>query len=322
LLCASCQDLTFNVDVEPFLRDVSTWYASPCGDTDADGTTDLVVCSWSAGEAAEPRAWIVSGRSLEARFALAAPGAPPRPSVLSAESVTDQDGDGGADLLIAASPMVKLEGQPDMASAWLVAGRTGRVIGLVRPEARAALSETRVAQPETTLCSYVLASDAPSWAASLGQGASDAAAWAVPALADHAAAARARVPGACAAWPAGDLDADHELDWLVLAGASRRWVVVSGHDSRLLRDHTVPAGRLATAAAGTFELGDLDGDGVAERVFGVQVSESEEPNGPRTLRLGLLSVVSPATGHALGTIEHRSFVTGAGARCPLVRLEP
>lgn len=138
------------------------------------------------------------------------------------------------------------------------------------------------------------------------------------------------------AW-AGDVDGDGRLDRLVFDD-ERTVSIRSGTSERVVRTIVFDADHFVTAATGHRRLarlvergveyedelatardrsaredeyardvlasraaGDVDRDGVADFVFGCQLSESRTAHGPRAVRLGVVSIVSGVDGRVLVT---------------------
>src|SRR4029079_8709675 len=106
----------------------------------------------------------------------------------------------------------------------------------------------------------------------------------------------------------GDANGDGVLDSMGLVDAPRAVCILSGPDRSILRTLMADAAAPFTSAAtNSFEVDDVNGDGVQDWIICLRVSESQQLNeGPRNCRLGLISLVSGADRHVIRTIERDS----------------
>jgi hypothetical protein len=256
---------------------LGTWSAAPCGDLDGDGVADVVV--FADEQALPSTAWVVSSRDLQVKCRVEGAGPGPA-SALPPLSIVSSD-------VPVAWRVVELE--PDvsggMRARWEIDASSS-------PAASPGVDEMPAPTSPMRLNAYVLeAGDSNSWRM---------VDWGDPPSGDSA---PSTLMNRC-----GDLDADGVLDNLTLCDKPPRVKIVSGRDSALLREISLGNARFATAATGSCDLGDVDGDGIDDLLVGAQVSTSAERLSPRTCELGLLSIVSGADGSILRSLDRTTLL--------------
>jgi hypothetical protein len=293
-------------------------------DVDGDGRNDLllrsVVPDPRSPTGTEYRTWVLSGRDLSPLYSLDAPRAESELLVY----VGSESGSlfsSGAQALLA----VRIRDSRTYGDMWSGARKfalDAHGVTPLDPEEEA----THIAEDETSTTAdgdwtfaALIDPGIPGWVAgSTGDG--EVLPEPLNALRSAGARMAEEYPALRGHQVCGDLNGDGVLDWLGLASDPCLVFLMSGRDMRILRTIPLSAHRMATAATGGFELGDVDGDGVSDWCVGAQVSQSDERLTPRTCHVGVLSIVSGADLHVIATIEREAFLAGAGASCPVVRL--
>ncbi len=282
LVLAGCIDLGIDLDFEAhldsLLLDLGTWSAAPCGDLDGDGVSDVVV--FADGQALPSTAWVVSSRDLQVKCRVEGAGPGPA-SALPPLSTVSPD-------VPVAWRVVELEPDPSggMRAKWEIDASSS-------PVASPGVDEMPAPTSPMRLNAYVLeAGDSSSWRL---------VDWGDPPSGDAAPSTELNL--------CGDLDADGVLDSMTLCDKPPRVKIVSGRDNSLLREISLGNARFVTAATGSCDVGDVDGDLIADLLVGAQVSTSDKRLSPRRCELGLLSIVSGADGSVLRSIDRETLLT-------------